>query len=209
MWRIKKTCTLKGFSSTLHQTLGYKIYIYAFSRRFHPKSLTVHSSYTYCYQYVFPGNRTHDLLHDSHTLTHTHTYTHTHTHTHTHTQNQTSHTLQETVRCLIHSVQGFFSLSAKQQEFFYNACWSCTDASAGLKRGPRGWYEDDEDDEDDEEVGLVQVSSKETQNKHIYKSSAPKPSEQRPNVKKLCEVCSRINWLSSLTLWITYSMKDI
>ncbi len=28
------------------------IYIYAFSRRFYPKRLTVHSSYTFFYQYV-------------------------------------------------------------------------------------------------------------------------------------------------------------
>ncbi len=29
-----------------------KIYIYAFSRRFYPKRLTVHSGYTFFYQYV-------------------------------------------------------------------------------------------------------------------------------------------------------------
>ncbi len=34
------------------------IYIYAFSRRFYPKRLT---GYTCFYQYVFPGNRTHNL----------------------------------------------------------------------------------------------------------------------------------------------------
>ncbi len=39
------------------------IYIYAFSRRFYPKRLTLHSSYSF---YIlsgldFPGNRTHDL----------------------------------------------------------------------------------------------------------------------------------------------------
>ncbi len=39
----------------------YYIYIYAFSRRFYPKRLTVHSGYTLFYQYVFPGNRTHNL----------------------------------------------------------------------------------------------------------------------------------------------------
>ncbi len=38
------------------------IYIYAFSRRFYPKRLTVHSGYTHFCQYVFPGNRTHNLF---------------------------------------------------------------------------------------------------------------------------------------------------
>ncbi len=38
------------------------IYIYAFSRRFYPKRLTVHSGYTFVLLvYVFPGNRTHNL----------------------------------------------------------------------------------------------------------------------------------------------------
>ncbi len=39
------------------------IYIYAFSRRFYPKQLTVHSSYSFYILSVlaFPGNRTHDL----------------------------------------------------------------------------------------------------------------------------------------------------
>ncbi len=33
------------------------IYMYAFSRRFYPKRLTMHSGYTFFYQYcVFPGN---------------------------------------------------------------------------------------------------------------------------------------------------------
>ncbi len=37
--------------------------IYAFSRRFYPKRLTVHSGYTFHFcQYVFSGNRTHNLL---------------------------------------------------------------------------------------------------------------------------------------------------
>ncbi len=40
----------------------YYIYIYAFIRRFYPKRLTVHSVYTFFFgQYVFPGNRTHNL----------------------------------------------------------------------------------------------------------------------------------------------------
>ncbi len=37
------------------------IYVYAFSRRFYPKWLTVHSGYT-CFVYVFPGNWTHNIL---------------------------------------------------------------------------------------------------------------------------------------------------
>ncbi len=38
------------------------IYIYAFSRRFYPKRLTVHSGYT-CFVCVLTGNWTHNLLH--------------------------------------------------------------------------------------------------------------------------------------------------
>ncbi len=38
------------------------IYIYAFSRRFYPKWLTVHSGYSFFLSvHVFPGNRTHNL----------------------------------------------------------------------------------------------------------------------------------------------------
>ncbi len=39
------------------------IYIYAFSRRFYPKRLTLHSSYSFYIEsaLAFPGNRTHDL----------------------------------------------------------------------------------------------------------------------------------------------------
>ncbi len=39
------------------------IYIYAFSRRFYPKRLTLHSSYSFYIlsSLAFPGNRTHDL----------------------------------------------------------------------------------------------------------------------------------------------------
>ncbi len=39
------------------------IYIYAFSRRFYPKQLTVHSSYSFYIisAFAFPGNQTHDL----------------------------------------------------------------------------------------------------------------------------------------------------
>ncbi len=44
------------------QSIYYYIYIYAFSRRFYPKRLTVHSSYTFVLSVcVFPGNRTHNL----------------------------------------------------------------------------------------------------------------------------------------------------
>ncbi len=39
------------------------IYIYAFSRRFYPKRLTVHSGYTFVLSlHVFPGNRTHNAM---------------------------------------------------------------------------------------------------------------------------------------------------
>ncbi len=41
---------------------GKYIYIYAFSRCFYPKRLTVHSGYTFSLVCVFPGNRTHNLL---------------------------------------------------------------------------------------------------------------------------------------------------
>ncbi len=39
------------------------IYIYAFSRRFYPKRLTLHSSYSFYIlsALAFPGNRTHDI----------------------------------------------------------------------------------------------------------------------------------------------------
>ncbi len=39
------------------------MYIYAFSRRFYPKRLTLHSSYSFYIlsALAFPGNRTHDL----------------------------------------------------------------------------------------------------------------------------------------------------
>ncbi len=39
------------------------IYIYAFSRHFYPKRLTVHSGYTFLSVCVFPGNWTHKPLH--------------------------------------------------------------------------------------------------------------------------------------------------
>ncbi len=37
------------------------IYIYAFSRRFYPKQVTVHSGYKFLSVHVFPGNWTHNL----------------------------------------------------------------------------------------------------------------------------------------------------
>ncbi len=42
---------------------GNDIYIYAFSRRFYPKRLTLHSSYSFYIfsALAFPGNRTHAL----------------------------------------------------------------------------------------------------------------------------------------------------
>ncbi len=42
---------------------SFYIYIYAFSRRFYPKRLTLHSSYSFTFlsALAFPGNRTHDL----------------------------------------------------------------------------------------------------------------------------------------------------
>ncbi len=44
-------------------TIYIYIYIYAFSRRFYPKRLTLHSSYSFYIlsTLAFPGNRTHDL----------------------------------------------------------------------------------------------------------------------------------------------------
>ncbi len=43
--------------------ITFYIYIYAFSRRFYPKRLTLHSSYSFYIlsALAFPGNRTHDL----------------------------------------------------------------------------------------------------------------------------------------------------
>ncbi len=49
---------------SLEQTNGkihIYIYIYAFSRRFYPKRLTLHSSFYILSALAFPGNRTHDL----------------------------------------------------------------------------------------------------------------------------------------------------
>ncbi len=47
---------------TVYRLFDY-IYIYAFSRRFYPKRLTLHSNYSFYIlsALAFPGNRTHDL----------------------------------------------------------------------------------------------------------------------------------------------------
>ncbi len=94
----------------------FYIYIYAFSRRFYPKRLTLHSSYSFTFYQLLlslgiepmilallapcstiwatgkPGTHTHKTHTHTHTK-HTHTQnTHTHTHT-THTQHtHTTHT---------------------------------------------------------------------------------------------------------------------
>ncbi len=51
------------YTISLHDYIYIYIYIYAFSRRFYPKRLTVHSSYSFYIlsALAFPGNRTHDL----------------------------------------------------------------------------------------------------------------------------------------------------
>ncbi len=65
-WNIKidMLLLLQQFSA-LWKCLSYfiYIYIYAFSRRFYPKRLTLHSSYSFYIlsALAFPGNRTHDL----------------------------------------------------------------------------------------------------------------------------------------------------
>ncbi len=56
---ILSTFSQKSYDPRNVSTLYY-IYIYAFSRRFYPKRLTVHSGYTF-FVSVFPGNRTHNL----------------------------------------------------------------------------------------------------------------------------------------------------
>ncbi len=59
-YHFKRTVHWKLF----HLLLIYiYIYIYAFSRRFYPKRLTLHSSYSFYIlsALAFPGNRTHDL----------------------------------------------------------------------------------------------------------------------------------------------------
>ncbi len=55
-------CKLYSFDTLLFHSIYIYIYIYiyAFSRRFYPKRLTLHSSYSLS-ALAFPGNRTHDL----------------------------------------------------------------------------------------------------------------------------------------------------
>ncbi len=66
---VNYTVMLNGYTQWLN-IKGEKqfhrdiIYIYAFSRRFYPKRLTLHSSYNFLKilsALAFPGNRTHDL----------------------------------------------------------------------------------------------------------------------------------------------------
>ncbi len=59
-WRRRPRCVPGYFCFTLS---AIYIYIYAFSRRFYPKRLTLHSSYSFYIlsALAFPGNRTHDL----------------------------------------------------------------------------------------------------------------------------------------------------
>lgn len=84
----------------------------------------------------------------------------------------------------------FFSLSAKQQELFYNACWSCTEDRGvvviSAVGGALATQAQADVRVDDHDVGLVQVSRKETQNKHIYKSPSPNPSELHLNLNSGC-----------------------
>ncbi len=51
---------ISEFNQALFTEL-FSFYIYAFSRRFYPKRLTVHSGYTLFLVHVFPGNWTHNL----------------------------------------------------------------------------------------------------------------------------------------------------
>ncbi len=55
-------CKLYEHYSQTNYPIIY-IYIYAFSRRFYPKRLTLHSSYSFYIEsaLAFPGNWTHDL----------------------------------------------------------------------------------------------------------------------------------------------------
>ncbi len=57
-----KKRSLNAFKHVFNSENCY-IYIYAFSRHFYPKRLTLHSSYSFYIlsTLAFPGNRTHDL----------------------------------------------------------------------------------------------------------------------------------------------------
>ncbi len=50
--KYKSTCGEGGGSFLLFSTFTFYIYIYAFSRRFYPKWLTVNSGYTFFCQYI-------------------------------------------------------------------------------------------------------------------------------------------------------------
>ncbi len=58
---LAETAFQSGYIHTA--TVYIYIYIYAFSRRFYPKRLTLHSSYSFYIlsALAFPGNRTHAL----------------------------------------------------------------------------------------------------------------------------------------------------
>ncbi len=57
------TCFCCSLIISSYPCIYIYIYIYAFSRRFYPKRLTLHSSYSFYIlsALAFPGNRTHDL----------------------------------------------------------------------------------------------------------------------------------------------------
>ncbi len=60
---LKHVPAHKGLTKVFYgrgRQVRHYIYIYAFSRRFYPKRLTLHSSYSLS-ALAFPGNRTHDL----------------------------------------------------------------------------------------------------------------------------------------------------
>ncbi len=61
--KSQRGITERGGSSQSAVSKHIYIYIYAFSRRFYPKRLTLHSSYSFYIlsALAFPGNRTHDL----------------------------------------------------------------------------------------------------------------------------------------------------
>ncbi len=63
VWAIEDEGHYNEISSNVFIYIYIYIYIYAFSRRFYPKRLTLHSSYSFYIlsALAFPGNRTHDL----------------------------------------------------------------------------------------------------------------------------------------------------
>ncbi len=62
-WTGQLSVTSYSASSVICVDVICVIYIYAFSRRFYPKRLTLHSSYSFYIlsALAFPENRTHDL----------------------------------------------------------------------------------------------------------------------------------------------------